>query len=65
MIQKANYIYSFNSNGGFIFNNTDAYCLGRINLETFYRMDLVRFQLSGIIDMLYYYKRLQINKIIK
>ena len=63
-IKDAGYSFSFNSNGGLILNYTDAFCLGRINIETEYSLQTVKFQLSGFMDLRYQFKRARINKLL-
>ena len=64
-IKKSGYYFSFNSNGGVITNKTNRFCLGRINIEVNYPLDLVKFQLSSIADLRYKFKRRRTNKILR
>tara|TARA_B100000767_G_scaffold77782_1_gene74459 strand:+ start:12226 stop:13095 length:870 start_codon:yes stop_codon:yes gene_type:complete len=63
-IRDAGYSLSFNSNAGIILNRTNAFSLGRINIESEYSLETVRFQLSGFMDLFYQLKRSRINKIL-
>ena len=63
-IRDAGYSFSFNSNAGIILNRTDAFSLGRINIESEYSLEAVKFQLSGFMDLFYQLKRARINKLL-
>ncbi len=62
-IQKAGYKYSFMTNNELISYNTDRFHLQRTNIEADWSLHLVKFYLSGIIDIIYTKKRNRINKL--
>lgn len=63
-IRMAGYKLSFNSNGGTITSETSRFKLGRVNIESYYSLPLVKFQLSWLFSLLYLPKRLRVNKIL-
>lgn len=60
-IRQAGYRYSFMTNSAIIRHGTDRYHLQRTNIEACWDIDVVRFQLSGILDLLYWPKRTRVN----
>lgn len=59
---EENYDYSFLTNAGVISRKTSPFNLNRINIESRWKIELVRFQLSGILDLLYLPKRLLVKR---
>ncbi|MBA7650818.1 hypothetical protein ES703_58629 [subsurface metagenome] len=62
-IAKTGYRYSFMTNSAPILANTERLHLQRTNIESNWPVELVKFQLSGIMDILYTPKRAWVNKI--
>jgi peptidoglycan/xylan/chitin deacetylase (PgdA/CDA1 family) len=60
---KSNYKYSFMTNNAVIRAGSDRFQLQRTNIEAENPMSLVRFQLSGIMDLVYTNKRRRVNKL--
>ena len=63
MIKDSNYKYAFTTNNLPIDVNTDRLNINRTNIESFYSMPLLLFQLSGILDFFYYFKRLKVKSL--
>jgi peptidoglycan/xylan/chitin deacetylase (PgdA/CDA1 family) len=63
MIKEAQYKYSFTTNNLPINRFSDLYAINRTNIEAEYSIQLLMFQLSGIMDMLYFKKRKQVKNI--
>ncbi len=61
-IRKA-YKIAFMTNSDVITPGTNAYQLQRSNVEADYPLWLVRFQLSGLMDIFYYFKRRRVNRL--
>ena len=64
-IREAKYKYSFMTNCMPIKINTNPYQLQRNNVETSFSINLVKFILSGIMDLLYIPKRKRVNNLTK
>lgn len=64
-IAKTGYSYVFMTNSAPILKGTHKLHLQRTNIETGWPIELVKFQLSGIMDILYFPKRVLINRITK
>jgi len=62
-IREAGYIYSFMTNNKPIFPGTNRFQLQRTNIEVDWPLSLVKFYLSGIMDIIYIGKRHRVNKI--
>ena len=63
VIKKAGYNLSFMTNNLVIRFGENPYHLQRTNIESMYSLELVKFQLSGIMDVLYMRKRHRVNKL--
>ena len=63
IIRESGHIYSFTTNSRLITNKTNPLNLNRTNIETSFPMHLVLFQLSGIMDLLYFKKRHKVKSI--
>jgi len=48
---RDNYRFAFMGNSDVILPNTDPYQLSRSNIEAYFPLSLVRFQLSGLVDL--------------
>ncbi len=62
-IYEAGYKYSFMTNNKLIFPGTNRFQLQRTNIEADWLLSLVKFYLSGFMDIIYTRKRNRINKI--
>lgn len=62
-IRQAGYKYSFMTNNEPITNITNRFQLQRTNIEVNWPLHLVKFYLSGIMDIIYTKKRNKVNKI--
>ena len=62
-IINAGYKYAFTTNNLPIQKNQDSLNLNRTNIESYYSIPEVMFQLSGIMDILYYRKRKKVKNI--
>ena len=62
-IAKSGYNFSFMTNSNPITKKTNPLQLQRTNVEAFWPFEVVKFQMSGILDLFYFFKRLRINKI--
>lgn len=62
MIKKAGYEYSFMTNSYPLTRENDKFQIERINIEADWRMPLVRFQVSGIMDKRFEKKRKRVEK---
>ncbi len=61
-IRKAGYRYSFMTNTHPIISSTQPLQLQRTNIESFFPLEVVKFQLSGLLDLFYYFKRRRVNQ---
>ena len=64
-IREAGYRYSFMSNNKIILPGVNRFQLQRTNIEVDWPLSLVKFYLSGIMDIIYTGKRNRVNKITK
>jgi peptidoglycan/xylan/chitin deacetylase (PgdA/CDA1 family) len=64
-IDKAGYSYSFMTNTYPITKKTDSLQLQRTNIESFFPLEVVKFQLCGLLDLYYSFKRYRVNRITK
>jgi len=55
-IKQAGYKYSFMTNSALIHPTTDPFQMRRTEMEAWWPLDVVTFQLCGIVDLLYYSK---------
>ncbi len=62
-ISKSGYRYSFMTNTHPITKSTAPLQLQRTNVEIFWPFDVVKFQICGILDLFYFFKRYRVNKI--
>lgn len=62
-IREAGYKYSFMTNNKLIFPGTNRFQLQRTNIEADWPLSLVKFYLSGFMDIIYLGKRNRVNKI--
>lgn len=60
---KQNYNLSFMTNTAVIRENTNALQLQRSNIEADNSLPLVNFQISGLMDLMYYPKRKRVNEL--
>ena len=65
MIRKANYQVVFLTNNSIIKPHTDLHLLDRTNIESSFSSQLMRFQLSGFLDIVYAFKRRRVVSLIK
>ncbi len=61
-IIESGYKYSFTTNNLPIKFNQDKFNLNRTNIEADYSIPLIMFQLSGLMDIFYFFKRNKIKK---
>ncbi len=64
MIRMANYKVVFLTNNSVIKPNTDLRILDRTHMDSSFSPALMRFQLSGVLDVMYAPKRKRVNSII-
>lgn len=62
-IKKAGYKYSMMTNSQPVLPDTDRFRLNRTNISDDWKLSLVKFQLSGIMDLLYAPKRRRVNQL--
>jgi len=62
-IREAGYKYTFMTNNKLIFPGENRFQLQRTNIEVDWPLSLVKFYLSGIMDIIYIGKRNRVNKI--
>ncbi len=60
-INRSDYHISFANDAGFIRNKSNCKPFNRINIESHYNLNMCKFYLSGLIDLLYYFKRTRIQ----
>ena len=58
------YKFSFMTNSALIGPKSNSFLLQRTNIESFNNLDIVKFQLSGIMDVYYYMKRVKVKGIL-
>jgi peptidoglycan/xylan/chitin deacetylase (PgdA/CDA1 family) len=63
MIKETGYLYSFMTNSFPIKFNTDRLQIQRTNIESSFSFAHTLFCISGFYDLLYYWKRIKVNKI--
>ena len=63
MIKKAGYKYGFTTNNFRLKRNSDLYNINRTNIESNYSFHLLLFQLSGLMDISYFFKRKKVKNI--
>ena len=64
-INKAGYKYSFMTNTYPITKKTSSLQLQRSNIESSFPLEVVKFQLCGLLDLYYFFKRYRVNRITK
>lgn len=62
-VREAGYDYSFMTNSAPVRPNTSPHHLQRTNIEAAWPLDLVRLQLSGLVDLRYWPKRTRVNRL--
>jgi len=62
-IKNNGYKFAFTTNNFPIQKNQDPFNLNRTNIESYYSIPEVMFQLSGIMDIFYYHKRKKVKTI--
>ena len=62
LIEASDYKFGFMTNTSLIFKNTSPFLLDRTNLNSHWPLYLIRFQLCGIMDLLYRKKRKRVHK---
>ncbi|MCX7807792.1 MAG: polysaccharide deacetylase family protein [Deltaproteobacteria bacterium] len=62
-IRRAGYRFAFMTNNAPITARTNPLQLQRTNIEAFFSLDVVRFQISGAMDLLYTGKRRRVNRL--
>lgn len=63
VVRRAGYRYAFMTNNAPLAASTDPMQIQRTNIEADWPVDVVRFQLSGVMDALYAPKRSRVNKL--
>ena len=63
LIHRSGFRHSFMTNSTIILPGSDPLQLQRTNIEVHYPLSLVRFQLSGFLDLLYTGKRRRVNRL--
>jgi peptidoglycan/xylan/chitin deacetylase (PgdA/CDA1 family) len=63
LIRDAGYRWSFMTNTAPVLASTSPFQLQRSNIEADWPMDVVMFQLCGIMDILYAFKRARVNRL--
>ncbi len=63
VVRRAGYRYAFMTNNAPLAARTDPMQIQRTNIEADWPVDVVRFQLSGVMDALYAPKRARVNKL--
>ena len=62
VISEAGYKYTFLTNNSIIKPNTSMHLLNRTNIESHFSPNLLKFQISGVLDMMYTPKRRRVAK---
>lgn len=65
LILKGGYKFCFTTIPLAITSTTNTFLLGRSNIESNWPLEIVKFQLCGAMDWLYFRKRIQVHKILK
>lgn len=63
VVRRGGYRYGFMTNNAPLVPNTDPYQIQRTNIEAAWSLDVLRFQLSGVMDALYAPKRARVNRL--
>ncbi|HYH40897.1 MAG TPA: polysaccharide deacetylase family protein [Burkholderiales bacterium] len=63
IIRRAGYSYAFMTNSAPVVPGTNPFQIQRTNIEASWPLDVVRFQVSGIMDALYLPKRTRVNRL--
>lgn len=64
-IAKSGYKFSFMTNSNPITKRSNPLQLQRTNVEVFWPFDIVKFQICGLLDLFYFFKRIRVNKLTK
>ncbi len=64
VIRKANYKYIFLTNNSIIKPDTNLHLLNRTNIECNFPLELLMFQISGFLDLIYLPKRSRVAKLL-
>jgi peptidoglycan/xylan/chitin deacetylase (PgdA/CDA1 family) len=64
-IRKAGYKFSMMTNSKPVIQNSDRLQINRTNVNDDWELSLIKFQLSGLIDLKYYTKRKRVNHVTK
>ena len=63
-IKEAGYQFSFMTNSQVVrFKKTDPLKIQRTNIESHWSLSLLKFQLSGLMDVKYFFKRKRVNQV--
>ncbi|MCX7049966.1 MAG: polysaccharide deacetylase family protein [Candidatus Sumerlaeota bacterium] len=62
LIRKCGYRYAFMTNSSLVHPGTSLLQIQRTNIEASWPVEVVEFQLSGIVDLLYHRKKLRVNR---
>ncbi len=62
-VRAAGYKYGFMTNCAVVRPNTSCYQLQRTNIEAGWSLEVVDFQLSGLLDLVYWPKRTRVNRL--
>jgi phage replication-related protein YjqB (UPF0714/DUF867 family) len=62
LIRTCGYRYAFMTNSSLVRPATSPPQIQRTNIEVSWSLEIVEFQLSGIVDLLYLRKRLRVNR---
>lgn len=63
VVRQAGYRYGFMTNNAPLVPGTDQFQIQRTNIEAAWPLEIVRFQLSGVMDALYAAKRSRVNRL--
>ncbi len=63
VIRRGGYRYGFMTNNAPLVPGTDPFQIQRTNIEAAWSLDVLRFQLSGVMDALYAPKRSRVNRL--
>jgi len=63
-IKRSNYTLCFTSNNSPLYKGSNRLFINRTNIEYYYPLYLMKFQVSGLMDLLYIKKRKRVAKII-
>jgi hypothetical protein len=62
-VRRAGYRYAFMTNNAPVLPGTDPFQIQRTNIEASWPLEVVRFQLSGVMDLLSLRKRRRVNRL--